>query len=227
MQRVIWLCSALLLSTVPASAQLGTWQSNKQQMTPQGVPFGGNSSGGAYQQGQPAPPSRPSPPSGISCAKSFNPFYNAEIYEDRRASDAMCNPQSPPRYDNPASAGPAKLNKDLIEGAKKPASPPSKPTNTVTNRMTQPKDPSVAPYREPESTFPDPGNTFDPIEQALTRTTPTQPRPQQYQYRPPQVTSRGTAQCQQAMSALLNGAPGSGSYERAVQLQNWYNANCR
>jgi hypothetical protein len=71
-----------------------------------------------------------------------------------------------------------------------------------------------------------PESTFDPAEASLTQPKLTQPPPQQYQYRPPQVTLRGSAQCQQAMSALLNGAPGQGSYERAIQLQNWYNANC-
>jgi hypothetical protein len=209
MLRIIWPLSLLLLGVVPASAQIVPWRENQQELTPQGAPSGGYSSGGTYRPSQPSPPS-----DGISCAKSPNPFYAAEIYVDPRASDAMCMPP-PPRYDNPASAGPAKLNNYLTDPNSivglKPPPPPKSPKS--------PPPQADNPPMIPES-------TFDPAEASLTQPQPTQPLPQQYQYSPPQVTLRGSAQCQQAMSALLNGAPGQGSYERAIQLQNWYNANC-
>jgi hypothetical protein len=209
MLRIIWPLSVLLLGTIPASAQLGSsWNSNKQQMTPQGAPFGGYSSGGAYQ------PSRPLPPrDDISCATTYSKFSGKNVYVDNRATDERCMP-TPPRYDNPASAGPAKLNSYLTD-------PKSivglKPPPATKNPVSPP--PQVEIPMIPES-------TFDPAEVSLNQPQPTQLPLQQYQYRPPQVTLRGSAQCQQAMSALLNGAPGQGSYERAIQLQNWYNANC-
>src|SRR3954454_15375041 len=95
MLRRICILPALLLGTMPALAQFSGWNDNKEKLTPQGAPSGGYSSGGAYQQ------SRPPPPSGsVSCTKSFNAFYGKEIYVDNRASDATCMPP-PPRYDNP------------------------------------------------------------------------------------------------------------------------------
>jgi hypothetical protein len=207
--RIICLLSVLLFGTGPASAQIKTFDENMRDMTPKGAPFGGRSSGGAYQ------PSQPSPPSGsISCAKSPNAFFGKEIYADSRASDAMCIPP-PPRYDNPASAGPAKLNKYLTDPNSIVGLKPPPPPNNPVSPPAQLDNPPIIPE-----------STFDPAEASLTQPRPTQPPPQQYQYHPPQVTLRGSAQCQQAMSAILNGAPGYGSYERAIQLQNWYNANC-
>src|SRR5258708_4939058 len=51
----ICLLSVLLLSTVSASAQLSTWQSEKQRMTPQGAPSsGGYPVGGVYGPSQPS-----------------------------------------------------------------------------------------------------------------------------------------------------------------------------
>jgi hypothetical protein len=206
MLRIIWPLSVLLLGTVPA--QSFDWFGIEKQMTPQGAPSGGPSTGGTYQ------PSQPSPPSGsISCAKSPNVFYGQDIYVDNRASDAICMPK-PPRYDNPASAGPANLGNYLTDPKSIMGLKPPPPPNPVSPPAQVDNPPMI-----PES-------TFNPAVTGFTQPVPTQPPAEQYQYHPPQVTLRGSAQCQQAMSSLLNGAPGNGSYEQAMQIQNWYNANC-
>jgi hypothetical protein len=107
----------------------------------------------------------------------------------------------------------AKLNKNLTDPNSIVSMKPITQSKKIMSAPPQVKNPI------PESTF---NSTYDPAESILNGTAPVASPPPQY--RPtPQVTTRGNPQqCQQAMSAILNGSdPG-----QATQLGNWYNANC-
>ena len=86
------------------------------------------------------------PPGAISCETSFNEFSGSYVYDDRRATDAYCNPA--PR--TPASGGPIILNKELTD-----------PSNF--GRLTPPPHSPSAPEPTPESNPYNVGNTFAPV----------------------------------------------------------------
>jgi len=174
------------------------------------------------------PPSPPSTSSSIGCAKTFDQFSQKEVYADSRASDQRCNPTPSTDYNANAALfsrnsltydkgsfannNAVVLNKDVIQDAKLPTEIPVKPADPPAQSNNPPTS-----FPEPQSTFPDPNKTYDPVELSLTQP-PIVPHAQ------PQASHHGNAACQQALNELLRG---QATVPRAMQLQDWINANCR